>query len=70
MNKEKHPWQEFLDSRIKAILWMKSKYYTDEMIVEYLSMDLEQLKSIINPMPALLKNDEELPCNFCGTKQK
>lgn len=47
MNKP-HPWGEFLDARLKAIYWMKEERgYSDKEICKYLSLDEEQLNSII-----------------------
>ncbi len=52
MNDEtKHPWDEFLKARYKAILWMRdNRKYTNKEISEALSMDERQVYSIINAM--------------------
>ncbi len=47
--KEPHPWANFLDARLKAMLWMRNemKYFYSQ-ISSSLSMDEEQVRSIFS----------------------
>ena len=43
-NKTSHPWGDFLDARVRVILWMKNEMgYNDKHISEALSMDEKQV---------------------------
>lgn len=46
MNEDKHPWEEFLDARVKCILWMNELGRSDAVIAHLLSMDEQQVYQI------------------------
>ena len=57
---EKNPWNEFLDARYQAILWLEKNNNSYQEIAMSLSMDEEQIKAIKKSMAGMKKFDTKL----------
>lgn len=56
-----HPWQEFLDARAKAIIWMSEEMrFYDKNIAANISLDEEQVCSIRKYLQSIHK-ESKLP---------